>query len=75
MIVLVSLIVVLLRGFPCFHDFSYGASLHPNDFYTCILLCLESLVMCIYSAHLDLHVHVYTCTCVGSTNNVLQQIA
>ena len=37
MIVLVSLIV-LLRGFPCFHDFSHGASLHPyslNDFYTC----------------------------------------
>ena len=33
MIVLVSLIV-LLRGFPCFHDFSHGASLHPhsNDF-------------------------------------------
>ena len=27
-IVLVSLIV-LLRGFPCFHDFSHGASLHP----------------------------------------------
>ena len=36
MIVLVSLIV-LLRGFPCFHDFSHGASLHPysDDFYTC----------------------------------------
>ena len=36
MIVLVSLIV-LLRGFPCFHDFSHGAS-HPyipNDFCTC----------------------------------------
>ena len=29
MIVLVSLIV-LLRGFPCFHDFSHGASLHPE---------------------------------------------
>ena len=28
MIVLVSLIV-LLKGFPCFHDFSHGASLHP----------------------------------------------
>ena len=28
MIVLVSLIV-LLRGFPYFHDFSTGASLHP----------------------------------------------
>ena len=28
MIVLVSLIV-LLRGFPCFHGFSHGASLHP----------------------------------------------
>ena len=27
MIVLVSLIV-LLRGFPCFHDFSHGAFLH-----------------------------------------------
>ena len=38
MIVLVSLIV-LLRGLPCFHDFSHGASLHPhslNDFCTCI---------------------------------------
>ena len=28
MIVLVSLIV-LLREFPCFHDFSHGASLRP----------------------------------------------
>ena len=27
MIVLVS-VIVLLRGFPCFHDFSHGAS-HP----------------------------------------------
>ena len=31
MIVLVSLIV-LLRGFPCFHDFSHGASIHPYSF-------------------------------------------
>ena len=31
MIVLVSLIV-LLRGFPCFHDFSHGAALHPYSF-------------------------------------------
>ena len=31
MIVLVSLIV-LLRGFPCFRDFSHGASLHPYAF-------------------------------------------
>ena len=31
MIVLVSLIV-LLRGFPCFHDFLHGASLHPYSF-------------------------------------------
>ena len=31
MIVLVSLIV-LLRGFLCFHDFSHGASLHPYSF-------------------------------------------
>ena len=31
MIVLVSLIV-LLGGFPCFHDFSHGASLHPYSF-------------------------------------------
>ena len=31
MIVLVSLIV-LLRGFPCFHDFSHGASLHSYSF-------------------------------------------
>ena len=41
MIVLVSLIV-LLRGFPCFHDFSHNAS-HPyisilNDFWTCIII-------------------------------------
>ena len=34
MIVLVSLIV-LLRGYPCFHDFLHGASLHPysNDLF------------------------------------------
>ena len=31
MIVLVSLIV-LLRGFPCFHDFSHGASLYTSVF-------------------------------------------
>ena len=31
MIVLVSLIV-LLRRFPCFHDFSHGASLHLYSF-------------------------------------------
>ena len=31
MIMIVSLIV-LLRGFPCFHDFSHGASLHPYSF-------------------------------------------
>ena len=31
MIVLVSLIV-LLRGLPCFHDISHGASLHPHSF-------------------------------------------
>ena len=31
MIVLVSLIV-LLRGFPRFHDFLLGASLHPYSF-------------------------------------------
>ena len=23
---------ILLRGFPCFHDFSHGASLHPYSF-------------------------------------------
>ena len=34
MIVLVSLIV-LLRGFPCFHDFSHGASLHPYSMIFC----------------------------------------
>ena len=37
MIVLVSLIV-LLRGFPCFHDFSHGCiptSIFVNDFCTC----------------------------------------
>ena len=31
MSVLVSLIV-LLRGFPCFHDFLHGASLHPHSY-------------------------------------------
>ena len=36
MIVLVSLIV-LLRGFPCFHDFSHGSSLHPYSFNECFL--------------------------------------
>ena len=35
MIVLVSLIV-LLRGFPCFHDFLHGASLHPYSFNECL---------------------------------------
>ena len=25
-------LIVLLRGFPCFHDFSHGASLHPYSF-------------------------------------------
>ena len=30
MIVLVHVsLIVLLRGFPCFHDFSHGSSLHP----------------------------------------------
>ena len=38
MIVLVSLIV-LLRGFPCFHDFSHGASLHPYSF-NCMIFTL-----------------------------------
>ena len=31
MIVLVSL-RVLLRGYPCFHDFLHDASLHPYSF-------------------------------------------
>ena len=25
--------IVLLRGFPCFHDFSHGAFLHPYSFF------------------------------------------
>ena len=37
-IVLVSLIV-LLKGFPCFHDFSHGASLHPYSF-NCMIFTL-----------------------------------
>ena len=42
MIVLVSLIV-LLRGFPCFHDFSHAASLHPYSFiFALVLLCLST---------------------------------
>ena len=45
MIVLVFLIV-LQTGFPCFHDFSHGASLYLNDFCTCIYI----------------HVHVHDCT-------------
>ena len=32
MIVLVSLIV-LLKGFPCFHNFLHDASLHPYEFF------------------------------------------
>ena len=28
-----SILIVLLRGFPCFHDFSHGASLHPYSFH------------------------------------------
>ena len=45
MIVLVSLIV-LLKGFPCLHDFSQGASLHPYSFiftFECICICQYSL--------------------------------
>ena len=35
-------LIVLLRGFPCFHNFSHGASLHLysfklNDFCTCYI--------------------------------------
>ena len=54
MIVLVSLIV-LLRGFPCFHDFSHGASLHPqlNDFCTCnnMNVHVHTTYMCMYTLH------------------------
>ena len=48
MIVLVSLIV-LLRGFPCFHDFSHGAPyIHLlNDFCTCIKHVGTALVVLI----------------------------
>ena len=38
MIVLVSLIV-LLRGYPCFHDFSHGASLHPYNIFIHFSTC------------------------------------
>ena len=37
MIVLVSLIV-LLRGYPCFHDFSHGASLHPYFIFPLVII-------------------------------------
>ena len=70
MIVLVSLIV-LLRGFPCFHDFSHGASLHPysNDFYTCSTYfswfvykrsykyAATRIYMLLYTAHMRACVH------------------
>ena len=47
MIVLVSLIV-LLRGFPCFHDFSHNA-FHPyssilNDFWNCIIIIITTIL-------------------------------
>ena len=65
-IVLVSLIV-LLRGFPCFHDFSHGASLHPysNDFYTCIYVhvyCTSIHAVCV-----SIHVYMYMYMCVLAT--------
>ena len=51
MIVLVSLIV-LLRGFPCFHDFSHGASLHPYilhlfHIHVLIFMVRAAICMCI----------------------------
>ena len=52
MIVLVSLIV-LLRGFPCFHDFSHGASLHPYSF-------IFALVQRIFAIFLMVHVNAAT---------------
>ena len=44
MIVLVSLIV-LLRGFPCFHDFSHGASLHPYSFTVVVVASYPALIL------------------------------
>ena len=48
MIVLISLIV-LLRGFPCFHDFSHGASLHPYSFIFALVYIYN--IVCNASAH------------------------
>ena len=62
MIVLVSLIV-LLRGFPCFHDFSYGASLHPYSltlgahapeglrYLSCLFVCLSVRLLPLNRGH------------------------
>ena len=61
MIVLVSLIV-LLRGFPCFHDFSHGASLHPYSF-NCMIFTLVPHIFrgsCINAA-INTQLRVYTC--------------
>ena len=48
MIVLVSLIV-LLRGYPCFHNFSHGASLHPYSFIFALVPHIVQVYKCSYA--------------------------
>ena len=55
MIVLVSLIV-LLRGFPCFHDFSHGASLHP--IFTLVPHIFRSSRICINAVRICAHAYM-----------------
>ena len=54
MIVLVFL-VVFLRGFPCFHDFSHGASLHP---YSMIFALVPNIF---HGSHLNAATRMRTC--------------
>ena len=55
MIVLVSLIV-LLRGLPCFHDFSHGAS-HPYPFIQLSDFCTCSTYFCIKRSYTHAYMH------------------
>ena len=61
MIVLVSLIV-LLRGFPCFHDFSHGP-FHPyitihSVYSSCVNAATKLLLHFLYNSH---NMYMHTC--------------
>ena len=81
LILLVSLIV-LLREFPCFHDFSCGAS-HPYiliqsmecflHLYTCT--CIYVHVQCIYIVHVYMYVCRHWChTIIGLVSTSFKTI-